>query len=82
MSNYIYIGPNISVLGLQKGTLYREPKPPLQLEEIAAKAPLVRCLYISTAYLATAKKNLRTNKNSAESLAYDALTKIAKTIPR
>jgi hypothetical protein len=46
------------------------------------KTPLLRCLYISTEDFGLARRKLRTDRQSVESLAYQALVKIAKAIPR
>jgi hypothetical protein len=57
-SNYVYIGPNIPVVGLKRNTIYREGIMPDALAKYAALKPVVRSLFVSTAELATAEKNL------------------------
>ena len=81
-TNFIYIGPDIPQLGLKRGTLYRDPKPPEQLQQYTDKNPVIRCLYTATVNLALAKRNLKTDPNSVESIAYKMLTEIARKLPR
>jgi hypothetical protein len=47
-----------------------------------AKVPLLRALFISTKGLSVARKNLRTNENSMENLAYRALKEIVSKTPQ
>jgi hypothetical protein len=55
---YIYIGPNIPVMGLKRNTIYREGTMPEPLAKYAALKPVVKALFVSTAALAAAEKNL------------------------
>jgi hypothetical protein len=57
-ANWIYIGPNIPVIGLKRNTIYRESVMPDALAKYATIKPVVRSLFVSTAQLATAEKNL------------------------
>jgi hypothetical protein len=57
-ANWIYIGPNIPVVGLKRNTIYREGVMPDALEKYAVLKPVVRSLFVSTAQLAIAEKNM------------------------
>jgi hypothetical protein len=56
--NWIYIGPNIPVVGLKRNTIYRDEVMPEALAKYAAIKPVVKSLFVSTAGLAAAEKNL------------------------
>ena len=57
-ANWIYIGPNIPVVGLKRNTIYREEIMPEGLAKYAVLKPVVKSLFVSTATLAVAEKNL------------------------
>jgi hypothetical protein len=81
-TNYIYIGPTSPQLGLKQWTLYLEANPPASLSQYLLDNPLFRCLYIPTEQLGVARRNLKTNPQSAESLALKGLTSIVSKLPR
>jgi len=56
--NWIYIGPNVPAVGLKRNTIYREGIMPDALAKYAALKPVVKALFVSTATLAVAEKNL------------------------
>jgi hypothetical protein len=78
--NWIYIGPTIPPLGLQRHTLYRSSALPSALELIAAQKPAVRALFIPIDELAAAKRKLATS-GSLEHTANQDMLGIAKTTP-
>ena len=79
--NWMYIGPSIPPLGLQKHTLYRSAEMPAALKLIAAQKPAVRSLYVSVAALAETRKKLA-NLGSLEHAANQEMLAIAKTTPK
>jgi hypothetical protein len=79
--NWIYIGPSIPPLGLQKHTLYRSGELPAPLKLIATNKPAVRALFIPITELAAAKHKLTTS-GSLEHTANAEMLAIAKTTPR
>jgi hypothetical protein len=81
-ANYIYIGPNSPPLGLQQWNLSFDPEPPFTMKPFIEANPLLRCLYIPTEGLGLARKNLKTNPQSVESLAYKAFASIISKLPR
>jgi hypothetical protein len=80
--NYIYIGPGAPVLGLRQWKLYLEDTPPASMRDYLVKNPLLRCLYIPTEQLPAARKNLKTNPQSAEFLAFKLFASIVSKLPR
>jgi hypothetical protein len=78
--NWIYIGPTIPPLGLQRHTLYRSAALPAALELIAAQKPAVRALFIPIRDLAVAKRKLAST-GSLEHAANQEMLGIAKTTP-
>jgi hypothetical protein len=79
MSNYIYIGPNLPVWGLQQYKLYLTYDPPSQFLEMQKDNPIFGCLFITTDNLAAARKALR-NPSSMESIASKRLVEMVKGI--
>jgi hypothetical protein len=56
--NYIYLGPNVPVVGLKRNTIYRENVMPDALAKYAVLKPVVKALFVPTTQLAIAEKNL------------------------
>jgi hypothetical protein len=77
--NCIYIGPNVPSLGLKKNTIYRSDTMPDTLSKIAVTRPVVRSLFVSTADLAAATKNLG-KKGTLEYVASEELRSMAKAL--
>jgi hypothetical protein len=75
--NWIYIGPNIPAVGLKRNTIHREEIMPDALAKYAAIKPVVKSLFVSTARLAEAEKNL-SKPGSLEHHAYKEMTAYAK----
>ena len=81
MSNWIYIGPSVLPLGLQRNTLYLSPDLPHGLKSVAARKPAVQALFVNVEQLAEAKHKLGV-AGSLEHTANQEMLAIAKTIPR
>lgn len=80
-SNFIYIGPNVPQIGLKRNTLYRGKEPPAKLAELIRKRPVVGALFVPTAALSQAERNLRI-KGALENTAQKEMAEIVKTLPR
>jgi hypothetical protein len=78
--NWMYIGPSIPPLGLQRNTLYLSKELPYALKLIAERKPSVRALYVNVEDLAEAKRKLETS-GSLEHVANQDMLSIAKTTP-
>lgn len=79
--NWLYIGPSIPTLGLQKNTIYRIPDCPPALKLIAARKPVVLSLFVHVADLAEAKRRIEIH-GSLEHSANQEMLSLAKTTPR
>ena len=79
--NWIYIGPSIPPLGLQKHTIYRTDELPYSLRLIADRKPAVRSLYVHVSDLVAARKGLEIT-GSLEHTANQEMLAIAKLTPR
>jgi hypothetical protein len=78
--NWIYIGPSIPPLGLQRNALYLTKELPTALKLIAERKPAVLALYVNVEHLAAAKNKLTTS-GSLEHTANLEMLGIAKTTP-
>jgi hypothetical protein len=75
---FIYIGPNVPIMGLKRNTIYKDAALPEGLERVAATKPVVRALYVSADGLAIAVRNLN-KKGSLEHHANNEMLSVAKT---
>ena len=80
-SNWIYIGPNVPQIGLKRNTLFRGNEPPVKLQELIKQKPLLTALFVSTAALSQAERNLKI-KGALENTAQKEMAEIVKTLPR
>jgi hypothetical protein len=74
---FIYIGPNMPLLGLKRNTIYKSKMLPAGLAQIAETKPAAKALYVSSDGLAIAMRNL-TKTGSLEQHANQMLLSLAK----
>jgi hypothetical protein len=74
---FIYIGPNVPLLGLKGNTIYQSKAMPAELARIAETKPVVKALYVSTDGLMIAMRNLN-KKGSLEQLANETMLTLAR----
>jgi hypothetical protein len=74
---FVYIGPNVPLLGLKGNTIYQTKAMPAELARIAETQPVVKALYVSTDGLAIAMRNLD-KKGSLEQHAKETMLALAK----
>lgn len=79
LPNFIYIGPNATVLGLKKGTLYRGNEMPVQLKNLVQTNPKLASLFISTTRLGAAEVALK-KQGSIEREASNDIIKLVNQI--
>jgi hypothetical protein len=78
--NFIYIGPNIPQIGLKRNTIYRGNEPPAKLKELMKQKRVLGSLFVPTAALAQAERNLNI-KGSLEHTARKEMEELVKALP-
>jgi len=77
--NYCYIGPTAAKLGLVKSTLVLGTEPPPQLLSLFETKPMIRCLFVPTSKIATARQNM-VREGTIEWMAAQEIVKLNQSL--